>query len=98
MKRFFFSAKNGTGKTGAYSVPLIERVDTKKNAVQALIMVPTRELALQTSHICKELARHTNCKVKSFLYLKYMIPCAVFSLMSNAFHSSYMLPNEVFVF
>lgn len=60
---FICRAKNGTGKTGAYSVPLIERVDTKKNAVQALIMVPTRELALQTSHICKELARHTNCKV-----------------------------------
>mgnify|MGYP002259920175 CR=1 FL=1 len=31
--------------------------------VSALIMVPTRELALQTSQICKELSKHLGCKV-----------------------------------
>lgn len=56
-------AKNGTGKTGAYCIPLIERMDASLNAVQGMVVVPTRELALQTSGICIELAKHTGCKV-----------------------------------
>lgn len=56
-------AKNGTGKTGAYSIPLLERVDIEKKYIQALIIVPTRELALQTSQICVELSKHLNLKV-----------------------------------
>ncbi|XP_074653324.1 ATP-dependent RNA helicase cgh-1-like [Tubulanus polymorphus] len=56
-------AKNGTGKTGAYAIPILERCDPTKNFVQALIIVPTRELALQTSQICKELSKHIECDV-----------------------------------
>uniref|UniRef100_A0A224XCK6 RNA helicase n=2 Tax=Panstrongylus TaxID=65342 RepID=A0A224XCK6_9HEMI len=56
-------AKNGTGKTGAYSIPVLEQVDPKIGHIQALIIVPTRELALQTSQICIELAKHTQIKV-----------------------------------
>jgi len=56
-------AKNGTGKTGAYSIPVIQRIDPKKNAIQAMIIVPTRELALQTSQICIELSKHLKLKV-----------------------------------
>ncbi|CAL8086810.1 unnamed protein product [Calicophoron daubneyi] len=56
-------AKNGTGKTGAYSVPLLESIDSTLNKIQAMILVPTRELALQTSQICIELAKHTSIKV-----------------------------------
>ncbi|CAF0949789.1 unnamed protein product [Didymodactylos carnosus] len=56
-------AKNGTGKTGAYTIPIIERIDPKKNIIQALILVPTRELALQTSAICMELSKHLNLRV-----------------------------------
>uniref|UniRef100_A0A7E4V5P5 RNA helicase n=1 Tax=Panagrellus redivivus TaxID=6233 RepID=A0A7E4V5P5_PANRE len=56
-------AKNGTGKTGAYCIPVIERLDTKKDTIQALIIVPTRELALQTSAICVELGKHIGLKV-----------------------------------
>ncbi|KAK7106651.1 ATP-dependent RNA helicase me31b-like [Littorina saxatilis] len=55
-------AKNGTGKTGAYAIPILERCDITKNEVQALIMVPTRELALQTSQICIETSKHIGCK------------------------------------
>ncbi|KAK7490322.1 hypothetical protein BaRGS_00018483 [Batillaria attramentaria] len=55
-------AKNGTGKTGAYAIPILERSDTSKQDVQAMIVVPTRELALQTSQICIELSRHIGCK------------------------------------
>jgi ATP-dependent RNA helicase DDX6/DHH1 len=56
-------AKNGTGKTGAYVIPILERIDTTKDKIQALIIVPTRELALQTSQICIELSKHMGCKV-----------------------------------
>lgn len=56
-------AKNGTGKTGAYCIPVIEKIDATNNAIQAMIMVPTRELALQTSQICVELGKHLDLKV-----------------------------------
>jgi len=56
-------AKNGTGKTGAYVIPILERIDTTKDKIQALIIVPTRELALQTSQICIEISKHMGCKV-----------------------------------
>ena len=56
-------AKNGTGKTGAYTIPIIERIDPTKNAIQAVILVPTRELALQTSSICMELSKHLQLRV-----------------------------------
>jgi ATP-dependent RNA helicase DDX6/DHH1 len=56
-------AKNGTGKTGAYAIPIIERIDPNKDAVQAIILVPTRELALQTSAICMELSKHLQLRV-----------------------------------
>ncbi|RWS03500.1 putative ATP-dependent RNA helicase me31b-like protein [Dinothrombium tinctorium] len=56
-------AKNGTGKTGAYVIPVLQRVDPTENHIQALIIVPTRELALQTSQICIELAKYMNARV-----------------------------------
>ncbi len=40
-------AQTGTGKTAAFGLPLLHRVDTNSNAVQALILCPTRELCLQ---------------------------------------------------
>jgi len=56
-------AKNGTGKTAAFSIPVIERIDTSKNQIQAVLLVPTRELALQTSQVCKELGKHLGLEV-----------------------------------
>jgi ATP-dependent RNA helicase DeaD len=40
-------AETGSGKTAACGIPLVQRVDPSVNAIQALILVPTRELALQ---------------------------------------------------
>jgi ATP-dependent RNA helicase DeaD len=40
-------AETGSGKTGACAVPLVHKIDPSVNAIQALILVPTRELALQ---------------------------------------------------
>lgn len=51
-------AKNGTGKTAAFIIPTLEKIDTSKNIIQALLLVPTRELALQTAQVCKQLAKH----------------------------------------
>ena len=42
-------AQTGTGKTAAFSLPILERVDPAVKAVQALILAPTRELAVQVS-------------------------------------------------
>mmetsp|Transcript_5531 Transcript_5531/g.14021 ORF Transcript_5531/g.14021 Transcript_5531/m.14021 type:complete len:429 (-) Transcript_5531:1242-2528(-) len=56
-------AKNGTGKTAAFTIPVLEKVDTSKNEIQAMLLVPTRELALQTSQVCKELGRHLGIQV-----------------------------------
>jgi ATP-dependent RNA helicase DeaD len=43
-------ARTGSGKTGAFLLPMIERLDPKRDECQALILVPTRELARQVSH------------------------------------------------
>jgi ATP-dependent RNA helicase DeaD len=40
-------AQTGTGKTAAFALPILERIDPKNPAVQALILTPTRELAMQ---------------------------------------------------
>jgi len=56
-------AKNGTGKTGAYTIPLLEQIDTSKDVIQGMIIVPTRELALQTSQIAIEVSKHLGIKV-----------------------------------
>ncbi|MGG0642334.1 DEAD/DEAH box helicase [Sporosarcina gallistercoris] len=42
-------AQTGTGKTAAFGIPMIEKIDTSNPAVQALVIAPTRELAIQVS-------------------------------------------------
>ncbi|KAK5082341.1 DExD/H-box ATP-dependent RNA helicase dhh1 [Lithohypha guttulata] len=56
-------AKNGTGKTAAFVIPTLERINPKKPKTQALLLVPTRELALQTSQVCKTLGKHLGINV-----------------------------------
>ena len=56
-------AKNGTGKTAAFCIPVLERLDTSRNEIQAVILVPTRELALQTSQVARELGKHLGAEV-----------------------------------
>ena len=41
------SAQTGTGKTGAFALPIISRLDKPEKTPRALILVPTRELACQ---------------------------------------------------
>lgn len=56
-------AKNGTGKTAAFIIPCLEKVDPTQNHIQILMLVPTRELALQTSAIVKEISKHMDVQV-----------------------------------
>jgi ATP-dependent RNA helicase DeaD len=42
-------SQTGTGKTAAFSLPILDQIDTNQKAVQALILTPTRELAVQVS-------------------------------------------------
>jgi ATP-dependent RNA helicase DDX6/DHH1 len=56
-------AKNGTGKTAAFIIPCLEKVDPTINHIQILLLVPTRELALQTSAIVKEIGKHMPVQV-----------------------------------
>lgn len=58
-------AKNGTGKTASFVIPALQLVKPKLFKTQALILVPTRELALQTSQVVRTLGKHLgiNCMV-----------------------------------
>ena len=56
-------AKNGTGKTGAYVIPTLEKLDLKLTHIQALLLVPTRELALQTSAVVRDLGKHMKINI-----------------------------------
>ena len=53
-------AKNGTGKTAAFVIPILEKCDSQANFIQSVVLVPTRELALQTSSVIKELGKYLN--------------------------------------
>jgi ATP-dependent RNA helicase DeaD len=56
-------ALTGTGKTAAFGVPIAERVDVSRPEPQAIVMTPTRELAIQvTDHLCK-IGRHKRLSV-----------------------------------
>jgi ATP-dependent RNA helicase DeaD len=58
-------ARTGSGKTGAFVLPILERVDTKRNNCQALVLVPTRELAAQVSEEALLLAGDTGLRIVS---------------------------------
>ncbi|MHC4869514.1 MAG: DEAD/DEAH box helicase [Planctomycetota bacterium] len=53
-------AKTGTGKTAAFGLPLIHRLVGVEDAFAALVLVPTRELAIQVTREIREFAKHTS--------------------------------------
>jgi len=53
-------SQTGTGKTAAFSLPILERIDLNQKGVQALILTPTRELALQVANAIKEFTDERN--------------------------------------
>jgi len=59
---FLGLAATGTGKTAAFGIPLLEKLDPKNKDVQALILCPTRELAKQVAEQMNLLARYKRTK------------------------------------
>ncbi len=55
---FLGLAATGTGKTAAFGIPMSERIDSSKRQVQALVICPTRELALQVTEQLNLLGKH----------------------------------------
>ncbi len=51
-------AQTGTGKTAAFAIPILSRIDTASNRTQALVLAPTRELALQVAEAFSRYAAH----------------------------------------
>jgi len=56
-------ARTGTGKTAAFGVPMVERLNPEIRKVQGLVLVPTRELAVQVADNIKLFAKYTKLKV-----------------------------------
>jgi len=51
-------AQTGTGKTAAFGIPLLERIDTSRRETQALVLSPTRELCLQIADDLRDFAKY----------------------------------------
>ncbi len=51
-------AQTGTGKTAAFGIPLLQKVDPDNRKVQALVLCPTRELAIQVAEELRNLAKY----------------------------------------
>ncbi|HDR73522.1 MAG TPA: DEAD/DEAH box helicase [Methanoculleus sp.] len=51
-------AQTGTGKTAAFGIPILEKVDARNRAIQAIVLSPTRELAIQIAEEFSRLAAH----------------------------------------
>src|SRR6266545_3017649 len=56
-------AQTGTGKTAAFGIPIVERAEPKLRKPQALILAPTRELAVQVAEALYELGKHRGLRV-----------------------------------
>ena len=51
-------AQTGTGKTAAFGIPILEKVDPKLKKLQAIVLCPTRELAIQVADEIRNLSRY----------------------------------------
>ncbi len=52
------TAQTGTGKTAAFALPILSKIDVNRSTVQALVLAPTRELAIQVAEAFQKYAAH----------------------------------------
>lgn len=64
-KDIIAQAQSGTGKTGTFVIGLLQKMDANKQETQGIILVPTRELVLQTYNIAKHISSNMNIKIKT---------------------------------
>lgn len=55
-------AQTGTGKTAAFGIPLIEKADVNEEAIQSVVLTPTRELAVQIAEELNKIGQHKGVK------------------------------------
>jgi ATP-dependent RNA helicase DeaD len=58
-------SRTGTGKTAAFGIPIVEKVDPGQDVVQAVVLAPTRELAMQVAQEVAEIGQGRGVKVES---------------------------------
>ena len=58
-------AQTGTGKTAAFGLPMLQKIDPSKKGVQGLVIAPTRELAIQTQEELFRLGRDKKVRVQA---------------------------------
>ena len=56
-------AQTGTGKTAAFSIPMVESLNPNSKTIQGLVLEPTRELAIQTAEHISRICKYTTLKV-----------------------------------
>ncbi len=56
-------AKTGTGKTAAFGLPLLQLINAEESHIQAVILVPTRELVVQVAGIVENLTKNITARV-----------------------------------
>ena len=57
-------AQHGSGKTAAFCLGILCQIDVTLNTVQALVVTPTRELAIQITDVAKQLSKYTEIKIQ----------------------------------
>ncbi|KAI5180211.1 ATP-dependent RNA helicase DDX6/DHH1 [Nematocida sp. AWRm80] len=62
-KNIIARSKNGTGKTAAFLIPLLNKINPESLQTQAIIVAPTRELVLQIAKVCIQLGEFLKVKV-----------------------------------
>jgi len=68
-------SQTGTGKTAAFSLPILEQIDQDSRDVQALILTPTRELAQQVTQAMKDFSGISDRPSKDFRRLQILTVC-----------------------
>jgi len=56
-------AQTGTGKTAAFGLPMLQQIQPGKGKIQAVVLAPTRELAIQVADAITQMGRHTQARV-----------------------------------
>ena len=77
-------AQTGTGKTAAFGIPLLQKIDPKKKKLQAIALCPTRELAIQVADEIRNLAEQSASTVGNIQEVTERVQTAVARLTTDA--------------
>jgi superfamily II DNA/RNA helicase len=65
----YLNSETGTGKTLAYLLPIVSRLDVQRDATQVVVLAPTHELAIQIQHQCADLMLRAGWPVRTLLLI-----------------------------